>query len=198
MGSAPLSQCPGKTDEELMAEFQATGDEQVYAELVKRHQTPIRRYIREKIHCRGACGCDDLTQEVLFNMFRYRSHYEVGRSFRCWLYSIASRVIWVAHKYETRKCRNRTRVPEYESENTFDAEDDSQARVFDHTDAEKVRALLLELADDERAAIELVFFKGLSWRQASAQLGVAHGTFCTTMTRAIQWLRKRFTSKVAA
>jgi RNA polymerase sigma factor (sigma-70 family) len=189
-GSSPFSV---STDEELMALFQETSSEQVYEELVRRHRKPIRRYIREKIKCRGASDCDDLTQEVMLNMFRYRQHYEVGRSFRSWLYAVASRVIWVAHKYENRKRRRGEQAPDYEFENLPEAQ-----RTFDSSDVAKVRALVGCLPSDEQAAIDAVFFQGLSWREASSQMGIVHGTFCTTIRRAMQRLRKRFAEKAAA
>lgn len=198
MGSADAFGRSVESDEELMARFRETGDEKAYAELVKRYRGQIQRYIRGR--GRRACDADDLTQEVFLAVFKSRQRYEIGRSFNAWIYAIATHEMRDAHKYETRKCRNRPRPPEGEAnDNVFDAEDESQSPVFDCTDTAKIRTLVASLPDDERSAIDLVFFQGMSWRDASSQLGIAHGSFCTTITRAMQRLREQFNrNKTAA
>lgn len=184
------------TDEELMGRFRESGDEAVYNEITKRYETLLRRYFRQR--GQRAADADDLIQEVFICIFRFRERYEPGKPFNAWIFSIATHKMHNAHEHRCRKRRYRKLVSDPHCDpNRFDPEDDSRLD-FDHTEIEKVRALLQELPEAERRAIEAVFFQGMSWRDASSHLQMAHGTFCTVLSRGIQRLRERFKRITAA
>jgi RNA polymerase sigma-70 factor (ECF subfamily) len=78
-----------RTDAELVASFQA-GVESAADELVRRHATPLGRYL---FGC-GALPADveDLVQEAFFRAFRALGSWRGDGSFRGWLFRIATNV----------------------------------------------------------------------------------------------------------
>lgn len=187
-----------ETDEKRMETFRDTGDETILAALIQKYSGQLRRYFREAGRRSDA---DDLTQEVFVCVFRFKDQYEPGKPFINWLYAIATRRMRDLHRREHRQRRvvagSFSHVSGSE-EYSFDPADDTEMSGFDGFELEAIRAAVENLPRDERNVIEAVFFRGLSWRQASRSLGVSHGSFCTLMTKAMQRLRERFRRKPSA
>ncbi|MGH7584564.1 MAG: RNA polymerase sigma factor [Gemmatimonadales bacterium] len=78
------------TDPELVAAWRG-GDEFAAAELVRRHASPLGRYL-------AACGAgtdevDDLVQDCFFKAFRGLSGWRGDGSFRGWLFRIGGNLV---------------------------------------------------------------------------------------------------------
>lgn len=76
-------------DETLMARYQR-GDPHAFAELVRRHQTPVYNFIRYQLHDRGVA--EQLTEEVLLRVAQEAESYRHETLFSTWLYRIAREV----------------------------------------------------------------------------------------------------------
>lgn len=176
-----------------MARFRDTGDEDAFNQIILGYSRQLKQYFKSTGRC--SADADDLVQEVFMCIFRFRHQYETGKPFNAWIYSIATRRMRDLHKHSRRKRRVLAESLNHVNaggEYTYDPPDESPASEFDGFDIGKVRSLVEHLPKEERVVIEAVFFQGLSWRQASTSLGISHGTFCTTMTKAMQRLREWF------
>ena len=116
---------------------------------------------------------DDAAQEALLQVFRdLRTLREPG-ALRGWARRIAVREA-VRHAQRARGERSRAAV--------LDAQ--IPAAVGDPALAPDVRAVLAQLAPEQRAILVLRDLEGLSEREAAAQLGVAKGTVKSRLFRA--------------
>ncbi len=75
-------------EDELLAARVATGDEQAFAELVRRHQAPLLRFVR--VFVRRPESIEDVVQDTWIALLRGIDKFENRASFRTWLYQIAS------------------------------------------------------------------------------------------------------------
>ena len=83
------------TDEELMRRA-AHGDEDAFALLVRRYESPLYGYLRRMLG--NGADAEDAFQETFLRVHQHRSRYRQGAPFRPWLYQIA-----------TNLCRDRLR-----------------------------------------------------------------------------------------
>ena len=74
-----------RSDDELM-QLAATGLDEAFALLVRRHQGQVRGYCSRR--CGGPAAGDDVAQEVFVELWRTRSRYEPRGRFRSYLYTI--------------------------------------------------------------------------------------------------------------
>ncbi len=74
------------SDEILMMQFQ-DGDRSAFAQLVRRHKTPIFNFILRQV--RGKTTAEDLTQDVFVRVVRSAATFKHEARFTTWVYSIA-------------------------------------------------------------------------------------------------------------
>lgn len=75
------------SDEELARQV-ARGDEQALAVLVRRWETPLRRYVLRRCwSCRD--DVDDLLQEVFLQVYRHIHSFDANLKFSSWIWRIA-------------------------------------------------------------------------------------------------------------
>ena len=118
-------------------------------------------------------GAEDVTQEVFVALWERPEAFDPARgSLRTWLGTLAHRraVDYVRREEARRRrserdaARRTTPVPDV-------AELASAILV-----AEEVRAALGALPDEQRAAIELAYFGGRTYREVAVELGIPEGT----------------------
>ena len=93
------SSAPSTTDEQLLRRC-GRGDDDAFDELLDRHRTRLREFIR---YCLGAHHAllDDVMQEVLLQLHRSAETFQHGSTFRTWLYGLAKNV--ARHEMRRRK-----------------------------------------------------------------------------------------------
>jgi RNA polymerase sigma-70 factor (ECF subfamily) len=118
-------------------------------------------------------GAEDVAQEVFVFLWERPDAFDPERgSLRTWLGTLTHRraVDYVRREEARRKRAQRdaacraTQLP--------DVEELATALVT----AERVRAALAELPDEQREAIHLAYFGGRTYRQVAAELGIPEGT----------------------
>lgn len=184
-----------RSDEELMAGIQ-TQDSACFEDLYRRHYAQLRSVVLNVLHCEA--DAEDLLQSVFVAVWnggslQYRP--ERGRPLG-WLVTVARRrSIDMVRK---QICYGRT-CDGYQAET--EAQPPVVAGTMEHeVDTAEYRTMvaraLERLPEAQRVAVELAFFKGMSQRAISAQLGVPVGTIKTRITLAIQKVR-RYLSEVS-
>ncbi|MBN1238249.1 MAG: RNA polymerase sigma factor, partial [Gammaproteobacteria bacterium] len=139
-----------QTDVALVARVVATDDRVAFELLVRRHQSPLRNFLRRLTH-EDASRADDLAQEAFIKAYRALSDFRGEASFRSWLYSIAYRVFLNDE---------RGRHPHTEfDEAVHSPVIDSTSRYDDLTDIERA---LAGLTPRQRAVFDLHYRKGMA------------------------------------
>src|SRR4051812_21563560 len=171
------------TIERLVAEAQA-GDSWAFGMIFDQYHESIHRYIASRVH--RPSDAEDLTQHVFVKALEALPRYESrGVPFGGWLFRLARNAV-IDHV--------RTRHEHAELDSVVesahgDAGPDEIAVVRQELDA--VGAALAGLTEEQKEAIALRFFAGLSAREAAEAMGKQEGTVRGLQFRAIASMRRQ-------
>jgi RNA polymerase sigma factor (sigma-70 family) len=159
-------------DTHLMA--QAVNDPEAFAEIYRRHQAPIVRYLRRRL---GDAPAEDAATRVFMYAFTRRDAYvPVHPTALPWLYGIAAHVIADHHRSEGRRLRALERLASRREADQDETGEPGLPPVL-------VRALRkLPLAD--RETFLLVVLGELSYEETATALDVPVGTVRSRVARA--------------
>lgn len=160
-------------DVELIARVVATDDRVAFGELVQRHQSAVRRFLRH-LTSGDAALADDLAQETFVQAYRGLARFRGDANFATWLRGIA-------HNH-WRNARRRARRTQWVTENELpDEAAPSPARAIElkHDLAQALGAL----SPDEQTAVHLCYQQGLSHNEIATVLDWPLGTVKTHLAR---------------
>jgi RNA polymerase sigma factor (sigma-70 family) len=166
-------------DIELIARVIASDDRAAFAELVHRHQSSVRHFLRHL--SRGdAALADDLAQETFIQAYRGLARFRGDAGFSTWLFGIA-------HNYWRNAQRRQRHHPPLDEKTA-----DENAAAIAHTSdlRHDLSVAMRELSDDEKLAIHLGYQQGKSHREIAALLDWPLGTVKTHLARAKEKLRQ--------
>jgi RNA polymerase sigma-70 factor (ECF subfamily) len=160
-------------DETLVAQIRE-GSERAFNHLIDRHQQAVRGFLRRLMA--SAADADDIAQETFLAAWEGIGRYQGGSSVRSWLCAIA----WRKAKTAQRSWfRSRARETDYETERVREG-GGGEAPAEDRL---AVKAALLTLPIDQRAAVALCLAEGFSHSEAAEALGAPLGTVKSHVTR---------------
>lgn len=165
-------------DSTLIARVLVDDDLHAFGELVRRHQSTVRAFLRRLTGGRDVLA-DDLAQEAFTEAYRQLARFRGDAMFSTWLLGIAYN--------RFRSARRAERPVEPLLEDTAMVES-PQATEDLKQDLASAMALL---SGDESAAIQLCYGNGLTHEEASTVLGSPLGTVKTHLRRAKEKLRQR-------
>ena len=162
------------------------GDPEQFAVLFRRHAPVIQRYVIRRI---GPAAADDVVAETFLAAFRQRASYRPDcEDALPWLYGIATNLVRRHWRTEVRQLRLLARTgfdPVVESfTDRVDAEV-SAASLNAH-----LAAGLARLPAEQRDALLLVAWAGLSYDQVAVATGKPLGTVQSRVSRARKRLRQ--------
>jgi RNA polymerase sigma-70 factor (ECF subfamily) len=169
--------------ERLVAEAQR-GDAWAFGALFDHYHESVYRYIVSRVH--RPSDAEDLTQLVFVKALEALPRYEArGIPFGGWLFRLARNAVidFVRTRHE------HTELDVIRERMTGDAGPDELATTREQLDA--VAEALETLTDEQREAIALRFFAGLSAREAAEAMGKQEGTVRGLQFRAIAALRRQ-------
>jgi RNA polymerase sigma-70 factor, ECF subfamily len=169
--------------ERLVKDAQA-GDALAFGRLFDHFHLPVHRYVASRV--RRPSDAEDLTQLVFVKALEALPRYESrGIPFGGWLFRLArnSVIDFVRTSHE------HTDLAQSVDRPGIDAGPDELAVI--RQEIEAVGAALWTLTDDQRDAIALRFFAGLSAREAAEVMGKQEGTVRGLQFRAIAALRRQ-------
>jgi RNA polymerase sigma-70 factor (ECF subfamily) len=166
-----------------LVEEARSGDSWAFGRLFDHFHEPIYRYIASRVQ--RPSDAEDLTQLVFVKALEALPRYEArGIPFGGWLFRLARNAVIDFARTRHEHSELETIVERAGSE----AGPDQIAVTREDIDA--VGAALASLTDEQRDAIALRFFAGLSAREAAEAMGKQEGTVRGLQFRAIAALRR--------
>jgi RNA polymerase sigma-70 factor (ECF subfamily) len=146
------------------------GSEWAFNLLIDRHQQAVRGFLRRLMS--SAADADDIAQETFLAVWEGAGGYRGGSSVRSWLCAIA----WRKAKSAQRSWfRSRAREADWRAE--------PPAPGASPEDRLAVKAALLALPIEQRAAVALCLAEGFSHAEAAETLGAPLGTVKSHVAR---------------
>lgn len=154
------------------------------AEAYRRHAGAVFGLAKRLLN--GADRAEEIVQEVFVRLWNEPARFDPDRgTLRSFLLSNAhGRSIDLVRADAARRRRE-----ERELREQADGGYDVAHEVWDMALAAHVRDALSALGDDERAAIELAYFGGLTYREVAEQLGQPEGTVKSRIRTGLKRLR---------
>jgi RNA polymerase sigma-70 factor (ECF subfamily) len=166
------------SDSDLIARVVGRDDRAAFGELVHRHQSAVRRFLR---HLNGgdAAQADDLAQDTFVQAYRGLPLYRGEGQFATWLFGIAHNH-YRNQRRRDRRGTNLTAASEFET-----AAPPTRAVEL----SQDLRQALNQLSPDEQTAVHLFYQQGLTHPEIAAIVGWPLGTVKTHLARAKERLR---------
>jgi RNA polymerase sigma-70 factor (ECF subfamily) len=169
--AAPLS-----SDEDLASRFVA-GDHGAFDELVRRHRNGIYRFVRWHL---GAAGgeAEDVTQDVLIEVFRCLSRYEGRSRLRTWMLGLAHNVCRQRRRGSSgaRRAFAVGKATDEVLRTVADATADLDALLARREVQVQVRSAIESLGPEHRDVVLLREIEGLSYGEIARVLQIPVGT----------------------
>ncbi|MBI1405843.1 MAG: sigma-70 family RNA polymerase sigma factor [Caulobacter sp.] len=159
-------------DDAALVRAARTGSVSAFNQLVRRHQQPLRAFLRRV--CDNPADADDLAQASFVLAWCRLARFDEDRVFRSWLFGIA----W-------RKCREQRRgwLRRLAREG-YAAMTSETSPVIDPGARLDLAAAAARLPATQRAAVLLCFGSGFSHTEAAEALGLPLGTLKSHLARA--------------
>lgn len=176
-----------RADDDQLIGRVANGDRAAFEALYERYAAAVFGLALKVLRDRESA--EEAVQEIFWRIWKRASSFDRGRAFAPWLFGIA-------HNYCIDELRRRKVRPQF----VFDDDDHPiLSEVADETDVsadallaeqrELVRAALNQLPPEQRQALTMAYFGGLTQQEIAVQLGNPLGTVKTRMRLGLQKLR---------
>jgi RNA polymerase sigma-70 factor (ECF subfamily) len=175
------------TDEELVRK--SLQEEGYFAEIVKRYEKPLARYVR-RIMPSMRDSVDDILQEVFLKTYMHLKDFDPNMKFSSWIYRITHNHIVSALRKE--QSRPKTVSLDMEMRGIFDYADE----CTEHEDAkyakEEVEQVLKTLPKNYREILSLLFIEEKRYREISQDLRKPVGTVGVLVQRAKKKFKENY------
>jgi RNA polymerase sigma-70 factor (ECF subfamily) len=160
------------------------GDVEAFGQIFDHYHGAVHRYIAARVG--RPSDAEDLAQIVFVKALEALPRYEQrGVPFGGWLFRLARNVV-IDHLRTNRRHVGLDALVERSDEQAG-----PEAQALARQQMDEVTAALGELTGEQREAIALRFFAGLSAREAAVAMGKQEGTVRGIQFRAIAALRRR-------
>jgi RNA polymerase sigma-70 factor (ECF subfamily) len=158
--------------------------EDALAEIYRRHGAAVHNLARRVTG--SSSLADEVTQEVFVGLWKRPEQFDANRgSLRSLLITKAhSRAVDVVRSEEARSRRERR-----SAEDRASAGYDIDHYAWDLAIADQVKGAVEALRDEERRAIEMAYFEGMTYREVAETLGEPEGTIKSRIRTGLQRLR---------
>ena len=168
------------SDFELITRVVTEDDRAAFGELVRKHQSAVRAFLRQLT--RGdAAWADDLAQESFILAYRKLRDFRGEAAFSSWLLGIAH------NQFRNARRRQREIPHEIVPETSGDNEPSQADKTALHQD---LSSAVAKLSPDEQTALHVCYQQGLTHGEAAEVLGWPIGTVKTHLARSKEKLRQ--------
>lgn len=196
-----LADCNIKTDEELLLEYRATGETELFEKLVKRYERELYNYLRRFL---GSSTMAEDAFQGTFLQVHLKSHmFDVSRKFRPWLYTVATnQAIDIQRRNKRHRLVSLDRPNSYQNEEIgtlMDLLESDAPKAADEVDRKErarwVHHAVETLPEQLQSAVNMVYFRGMKYREAADELSVPVGTVKSRLHSAIKRLGEAWNEK---
>jgi RNA polymerase sigma-70 factor (ECF subfamily) len=173
-------------DHVLVARVVASQDTAAFGELIRRHQSHVRNFLRKLTG--DLATADDLAQDCFMHAWDKLPGYTGRGSFIGWLLKVAY-TIFLQSK------RKSKRYTEILQEAGHAADVESKVYTVDTDEVPDLEKFLAVLTDDERAILLMSYACGLSHREIGEATALPVGTVKSVIFRSKEKIRTRFEIK---
>lgn len=188
-----------RTDEELMLAYRKEGARGAFDQLVVRYERELYSYLRRFLSDQVAA--EDAFQATFLQVHLKCDQFEADRKFRPWLYTIATnQAIDLQRRMKRHKLISLDRREREGSEdevgtlsNLLESREDAPQASLETAERSRwVQGAVAELPEQLRAAVNLIYYQGLKYREAADQLNVPVGTVKSRLHTAVLKLNEAF------
>lgn len=186
------------TDEVLMTRYQS-GDRAAFAQLVKRHKTPVYNFILRQI--RNGAVAEDITQDVFVRVVQNASEFRHSARFSTWVYTIA-RNLCIDHlrKMALRRHPSLDQPAQAEDGPTLGerTRDEHHGASVDRVAIGRqlsahIQRAVEDLPEDQREVFLLREVGNVPFKDIADMIGVSENTIKSRMRYALERLQKALT-----
>lgn len=174
-------------DAALIARYCETGDQQAFAELVRRYRDPVFRLAVSILGAGFAAEAEEVAQDVFLRVHHALSSFRGEAQFSSWLYRIAF------NQAVNLKARMRYRAPHLSEQalaGTASAGADPHAQAASARRDQALAECVAELPEVYQSALRLHYWMGESVAGIAALLGVPENTVKSYLHRARKLLHE--------
>ena len=187
------------SDERLFEAYRQTDDQGLFAAIVKRYERELYNYLRRFLS--DAVMAEDVFQATFLQVHVKRELFESGRKFRPWLYTIATNQAIDAQRRNRR--HRRLSLDQAYSQGANGQGHEGNGSLLDvvvgrETDPALtceqrehslwVREAVMGLPEPLQKAVQLVYFRGMKYRDAAKVMSIPVGTVKSRLHSAIRSL----------
>jgi len=177
----------GLCDQELMARL-AGGDHESFHLLFLRHQKRVFRLAFRQTGNR--LEAEEIVQETFVRLLRSAARYRAEASFETYLLTIATRLCLNAQARAYKRFEEPHRMDEPRIINVAASTPGPEDAALGNEIRSAVRRVILSLPDEERMALVLFRFEGLSYEDAARAMGKTVSAVTSLLWRARERLRE--------
>ena len=178
------------SDQELMKLVQA-GDLSPAGEIFDRYSARIYNFTFRFLKTSQAA--EDATQEVFLKMLKHAQQFHGDAKLSTWLFSIAANLC----RDYLRKSDNKAKEPEETLISLPALTDSPDLALEKREDEQRVQRALALLTPEQREAILLSRYQGLSYAEIAQIAGCSEGAVKTRVFRAMETLKKALTGDIS-
>ncbi|MEE3146296.1 MAG: RNA polymerase sigma factor [Bacteroidota bacterium] len=173
------------SDEELM-KLLSKGNQRAFDEIYLRYSDVLFGYFM-KMLARDKEKCEDMVHDLFAKIIRKPDYFNVNRSFRTWVFSVACNMC----KNEYKRMSVRKHVSnDFEPTKSLQAESDTLKKVHESTFSESFYKALNALDEKHKNVFALRHFEGLSMKEIAETLEINEGTVKSRLFYATKTLAK--------
>ena len=180
-------------DKKLMEKV-VRGDHEAFEELVLRHQASVfglaYRYLGERSEA------EDVAQETFVRLMGAASRYRPEAQFRTYLLKITTNLCLNRRARSYRRLEERLDPSDARLSNQRTSEPDPEQALLRSEQVQAVRGAVLALPEDQRIALILFRFHGMSYDQVAEVMDKSPSAVTSLLWRARQRLRRELQSWV--
>jgi len=157
-----------KSDSELIAEFIASNNNEVIAELFTRYTDMC--FLVSMKYLKNETNAEDLTMQVFEKLPKMLREYKID-NFKSWLYTVVKNECLLELRKQQTELRNRKK---FEDSDELIMESEQEMYLFNSNENENLNLLkdaVQTLADDQRTCIELFYFEEKSYDEIVEMTG---------------------------
>ncbi len=177
------------SDEQLMIAHQA-GDERAFPMLVERYRSNLHRYLQRFLG--SAAAADDVFQETFLQIHLSAATFDVTRTLRPWLYTIASNKARDWYRHHKRRATLSLDKPMGHGENEFTLLDVVSSTsnqpgesLSAREESARVKKVVDALPELHREILLMAYFQRFSYQHISEMLSIPLGTVKSRLHSAV-------------